>query len=567
MNTHKMQVASAVQMNGKVSNLNLDRQFLGTCKIGQIMPIFHQPCVPGDHYQVNINMFSRFLPLAAPSYVKVMYRTMSVFVPYHQVADGIESFIANQRYFKGKNNNIPTVSIATIFRMFFDKVPDSTIAEEVPESYDYIFTYQGSSYWIKLGPVGRYIDKFLKCIGYRLPKACTWSSVSDNVYVNALPLLCAAHAYNSYMSYSPQYNTSALSAVLETIKRNTQPELNSEQLFTILSSILLTYEESIQSLAWKNPFYSQGSSAANTSFNQLTITSQGDNNTVEFDGSTGPAYNNAADTLTAQQVRLLMRFDDYFRRSNYAGSKDIEQIYSRMGKKIDDYRTRYPYFLNESAREVNIGDVTSTSDAGDVPVGGYAGKAIGSGDAGFTFDSSDYGMLITFAWFAPKPVYYQGMDKEVLRLKPFDFYTPELDQGFPSPYTKEQCMEDDALNNLRDVVFGYIPLYTEDLYAKDVIVGDFTRFNEYKVWHFGRILPTSTTAQTDTLIYIPQEGSSDFEKIFNISDPSLSTADVDSVFMTCDCKCSAIRPMKDFVGKSGLGDGNLDVPALGSQLN
>lgn len=566
MNTHKMNVASATQLNGGNSNVNLDRQFLGTAKIGQILPIFHQPCVPGDHFRVNINMFSRFLPLAAPSYVKVMYRTMSVFVPYHQVADGIESYLGNQKFFKGHENSIPLVQLAKFYEMYYAELSDTIISEESDIAYDYEYIIGGQNQYLKLGAVGRYIDKFLKCIGYRLPKSLNESTAQD-IYVNALPLLCACHAYNSYMSYSPQYNTSQLSFILEEQKRNPQRTIEAEDLAVMLTSILLTYEESIQSLAWKNPFYSQGASEVSGAYKQTDILSVGDNNTVNFDGMDGSVYYNASDMLNAQQIRLLMKFDDYFRRSNYAGSKDIEQIYSRMGKRIDDYRTRYPYFLNESAREVNIGDVTSTSDSGDVPVGGYAGKAIGSGDAGFTFDSNDYGMLITFAWFSPKPVYYQGMDKEVIRLKPFDFYTPELDQGFPSPYTKEQCMEENAAVNLRDVVFGYIPLYSEDLYAKDVIVGDFTRFEEFKVWHFGRIIPNNATAQTDTLIYIPQSGSSDFEKIFNIADPTLVNSDVDSIFMTCDCRCSAIRPMKDFVGKTGLGSGNLDVPALGSQIN
>ena len=270
--------------------------------------------------------------------------------------------------------------------------------------------------------------------------------------------------------------------------------------------------------------------------------------------------------INSAQIRLLLKFDDYFRRSNYAGSKDIEQIYSRLGVKIDDYKTRYPYFLNESFQEVAIGDITSTADTEGAPIGAYAGKAIGSDNASFVFECKDYGMLVTLAWFAPKPTYYLGIDKEYFRRQPFDFYTPELDQGFPSPVNLLQVWSrgNDSIGN----TYGYTELYSEYLYARDQIVGDFSRFEDYLPWHFGRDLDSvplnNLTAQSDTVIYIPQTGGY-FERIFNISDPE--GVDQDSIMTHIDFSVSTNRPMKDRVGKSGLGDGSLDIPALGSQIN
>lgn len=557
-----MQIASAVQMNGGKSNLNLDRRFLGTAKIGQILPIFHQECVPGDKYRVHIGSFARFLPLSVPSYVNLTYRTLSVFVPYHQVMDGAESFFSNQSVFRRQNNNLPIFYLNALFAAF-TVAGDMWATVSTSSDYDFVIT---NTYY-KYNAKGWYVVKLLHSLGYRFNNTL---ASSGNRSFNALPLLAFCHAYNCYMAYSPDVNTSELSSVLETLKRAPSSSITSAMLHTLLGSILLTYEESFFSLAWRSPYYSQTPvGSASPDFKIMSKnTISGDSmtgGTVEYDSTRGGNVTTFDDSeVTASQIRLLLKFDDFFRRSNYAGSKDIEQIYSRFGVKIDDYKTRYPYFLNETGQNVQIGDVTSTADTSDSsPVGAYAGKAISSDDAAFVFESHDYGMLFTFAWYAPKLEYYLGCDKEVLRLQPFDFYTPELDEGFPSAITRRQ-LDAAALGGASDTTFGYVPLYSEYLYANSVIVGEFERRTGFDAWHFGRNFQLQAAAQSDSFIYIPCTGTP-LERIFNVADPTL--VDVDSIYMDVHIDCSAVRPMKDFVGKTRLGDGSLDVPQLGYQAN
>ncbi|MBO7731303.1 MAG: hypothetical protein J6S67_02070 [Methanobrevibacter sp.] len=556
-------------MNAARSHPNLSREFLGTFKIGQILPIFHDYLVPGDKFEVKSKMFSRFLPLAVPSYVKLNYRTLTLFVPYHQVVDGYESFMANQKLFKGQNNSLPYFNIRSWWELMANNSYGVAELGEVESGnkYDFIsYPVSGSATSYTLTAKGRYFYKILQSLGLNMPYAFYYNYSTD-VVLTITPLLAFAHAYNCYMSYSPNYNTSALSALLESIKRSPNHQVTAAELNTILSSILLTYEESFVSSCWAQPYFSQNATVpANNSFNDLTENVPSDRN-VTYSVGYGSSLNvQNNQIINSAQIRLLLKFDDYFRRSNYAGSKDIEQIYSRLGVKIDDYKNRYPYFLNESFQEVAIGDITSTADTEGAPIGAYAGKAIGSDNASFVFECKDYGMLVTLAWFAPKPTYYLGIDKEYFRRQPFDFYTPELDQGFPSPVNLLQVWSrgNDSIGN----TYGYTELYSEYLYARDQIVGDFSRFEDYLPWHFGRDLDSvplnNLTAQSDTVIYIPQTGGY-FERIFNISDPE--GVDQDSIMTHIDFSVSTNRPMKDRVGKSGLGDGSLDIPALGSQIN
>lgn len=555
----KVHVNSAVSQNGGFSRLDLSRKALVTAKIGQIIPIFHQECVPGDKFRLNSHMFARFAPLAVPSYINLKYRTLSCFVPYHQVFDGAESYFSNQSRFRGKGNDLPKIPLSAIQGVLTRTECATEIGELIPaeEIWDIKF---GNTFY-KFKPLGRYIKKLLDCLGYRFGKTFLYPSGSATLYLNALPLLAFAHAYNSFLSYSVNYNTSDLTSVLEGIKRRANVSNNNvsgDDLFVLLSSILLTYEDSFLTSSWAHPYNTND----NTAFKVKVFDAVGSEPDVTFNNDIG-AFGGMSDgdALTSSQIRLIARAEDYFRRNGYAGSKDVDAIFSRFGIKIDDYHTRYPYYLNETSQSVSVGDVTATAATDDVVVGDYAGKAIANGDARFDFSSNDYGMLFTFAWFAPDALYAEGMDKECLRVSPFDFYTPEFDNGFASAIPQLQVTE----NNSNDLsTFGYCPLYSEYLYAKDMIAGDFSRFVGFDAWHFGRTDLKDKKAQTDNLIYLPNTGTQ-FERIFNIVDPEL--VDADTIYITCDNRVDASRPMRDYSGKTLLGDGSLDLQLNGSQIN
>lgn len=564
--TQHLRLNSAVKNNDGGCRANLSHPVLATAKIGQILPIMAEPTLPGDHFNVRINQFARFMPLSVPSYVRLNYRTMSVFVPYHQIADGCESYFSNQKLFKGVSNALPKIQ-NTVFNAFLQDNTISVPAENV-ESAEILF---GTNTYKNFTAFGHYVVKVLHLLGYRWRMKDADGNLIAASFLpqsNALPILAFAHAYNSYLAYSATYNVSALSNVLELIKRRSTEDnyVTTAELKTIFTSILLTYEESIFSSAWKQPYMS----VPNQSYSQYRdvegspLAQSGSDYQVLMEDGDGATASTHGDFISAQQMRLLMKYDEYFRRSNYAGSKDVEQIYSRFGVKIDDYKTRYPYFLGESSQEVKIGDVTSTSHTAEAVIGDYAGKAISDGQCGFNFDSKDYGMLFTFAWFAPRPLYANGIDKEVMRLTPFDFYTPEFDQGFASAIMQGQ-FDTDATNPWT-TSFGYHPVYSEYLYSNAKIVGDFERFRGMEAWHFGRTSRElfDVTAQSDKLIYMSNSGTP-FERIFHVEDTDL--VDADSIYMTIDVNCMAHRPMKDYTGKTLLGEGNISLPNMGSQIN
>lgn len=148
--------------------------------------------------------------------------------------------------------------------------------------------------------------------------------------MNALPLLAWCHGYNSYMSYSPTQNNSALSQTLEEIKRKSSAagyELTTTDLTRLMSDILLTYDDSMFTLAWANPYGNQGSVL--DQLNTVALSVPGATDDVELNSTTGAFINRTGD-ITAPQMRLLMAFDDYFRRS----IMEAQRILSRFTRSL-----------------------------------------------------------------------------------------------------------------------------------------------------------------------------------------------------------------------------------------
>ena len=88
-----LHVKSAVKTRNK---LDLSRTHLTTMNFGEIVPLFVEETVPGDQISVSANYFSRMAPLVKPTYGKFQFKTVSGFVPYHQIADDADAWLAGK---------------------------------------------------------------------------------------------------------------------------------------------------------------------------------------------------------------------------------------------------------------------------------------------------------------------------------------------------------------------------------------------------------------------------------------------------------------------------------------
>lgn len=290
---------------------------------------------------------------------------------------------------------------------------------------------------------------------------------------------------------------------------------------------------------------------------------------TQHDVHTAISYN----LLSQRALDFLKSFDDWVRRNNYSGSREVQKVYSRFGIKTDDYRSNYAHLIGTDIVPVQVGDVTATAEGANIDLGDYAGKGIVSGGKGFSYDSSDYGMLIVLGWYTVNPMDSYGMDRTVLKTEPLDFYNPEFDGLGANAISYGEIFSNpipDATDSTTDnSVYGFTERYNEYRFGRDKITGEFRDFHrdgDMNCWHTGRLLNDIRSAGNlvaqNAAMNSLSETDSEYNRIFSITDGS-----VDHFYLTAQFNVSAVRPMLSLNQVPKLGEGDTVVPRNGNTVN
>lgn len=579
-----LKVKSAVKNHNK---FDLSRTHLTTMDFGEIVPMFVEETVPGDKFNVSANYFSRMAPLVKPTYGKFSFKTVAGFVPYHQIAYDSDAWLAGKTSWEGQTPVQRFITVASL-HSFVAINCSTTVSDPATADYSYIVS-DGSTTYKKFTNKGRYYVKVLNALGYALPQGVDertnsdwWTSVKDTK-LSAYPVLAFFKLYNDYMSQSQRYNISTLSSYLNNVKYgkgtqgySTNGFISNVGLNTMFTNLFLNYENDYFTSAWQNP---NGALASQDGI--LTAQAPG------YSSPDGVATHNLVDTkisvtgnsssiFTAQigqrALDFLKDFDDWVRRNNYSGSRAVQQIYSRFGIKTDDYKSHYAQVISTDSMPVQVGDVTATADATNVPLGDYAGKGIMNGGKNVSVQVSDYGLILILGYFTVVPMNSFGFDRRVLRTEPLDFYNPEFDglgadaisvgELWTSPIVTGDTVTDDD-------VFGFTERYNSYRYGRDVITGEFRDYRadgDMNCWHTGRNLAAIRTAgglvaQSTSMNTLPQSDS-EYNRMF-----SNTSGDVNHFYMTAKFNVSAIRPMLNLNQVTQLGEGDTIVPRNGNVIS
>lgn len=589
---HKLHIQDAV---GKKNKFNRSRSHLTTLDISQISVLMHEDLVPGDQYTVNTNIFARLAPLAVPTYGSFFFKTATMFIPYYQVFQGAEAFFAGKDVSRGQSVLIPTITKLQLHRILTNTDCSSTSSDT---SYDFCYTSNTSlsPTFKKFNSFGRWVYKILRSLGYQIPNfVSTTGSISGasnaNDKLNALPLICFFKAYNDYMSQSQRFDTSILTSYLESIrlKQNVDNFFNSstcsligDGVVTLFKNIYLQYEDDYFTTCWNspnNPINSMQGDTLAFDFHDTGISpdeNRSIENSVDKVSTTLPSSN----ILTARTLTALRDFDNWVRRNNYSGSREVEKILSRFGIHPEDYRSQYCHLINTSSSVVSVGDVTSLSDTsssdGGLVLGDYAGKGIVSDTTKYQFTASDFGFLVTLAWITVKPMYADGYDRFVLKTSPLDFFQPEFDGLGGNPVSRGELFVDRKNSDHSEVrdsqVFGFNERYNEYKSGNlDQITGDFTIYDDMSSWHFNRQDLKSLDndnkliAQNSAFNTLNNSSANQYNRIFNSETGADSAAD--HFYITAQFDVQAYRPMKSLNEVPNLGVGNINVDRNGTVIH
>ena len=573
----KLRIKSAVKSHNK---MKLHQVHLTSLDFGQIVPLYHRYLVPGDKFSISANYFSRLAPLVKPTYGKFSFRTAAMFVPFHQVAFDADAFISGKTVFEGMTPDIRYITYHD-FVMFFYQAAIST-AVTATDAYDFMMTDAGGYVrYRKLTNYGRFCYKVLCSLGYTFPQnvdlqsSSDWYTAFNDKKLNVLPLLCFFKAYNDYMSQSQRFNTSAITTLLRYIKYNQTytsyydagtRKITTLTLTVLFANLKLGYENDYFTSAWQQPENPINSVQDISSINGVN------SDVISHSASTTNLTQTFPNTISQRSIDLLKTFYNFVKRNNYAGSRDVQQVFARYGIKSEDFDTNFAHLITTDVQPISVGDVTAQAQSTNVPLGDYAGKGIMQASKDITYHSSDFGMIVILGWMTVTPMYPYGFEREVLKTDPLEFYQPDFDgvgvDAISFGEVFSNCIPDSADTSLDNAVFGFTERYNDYRYARDQITGDFRslrNLSDMNVWHTGRLLNDvrkngDMIAQSSSMNTLAPNDS-EFNRIF-----SITSGDVDHFYLTCQFNVIAFRPMLSLNQVPGLGEGDTVVNRNGNEV-
>lgn len=217
----------------------------------------------------------------------------------------------------------------------------------------------------------------------------------------------------------------------------------------------------------------------------------------------------------AQKIGLrLLRFVN---KNSVIGRQISEILRARYGvSDIHNALHEQVERVGASKTPINISAVYNNTDSGNMPLGSYAGLGV-SGQNGaiskkYTFQTKEFGVLLTLTAVVPKMGYFQGMFRENSdgTTDNTEFYTPEYDaiawqsvryneliadRQFKSPITHSG--EADAGTQLG--IFGYNPTYQHYKVSFNRCLGDISlpsKSESMLPYTLDRYFPNSNVEET-----------------------------------------------------------------------
>ncbi|QCS35913.1 major capsid protein [Capybara microvirus Cap1_SP_45] len=569
----------------KYSRISLDEAHLTTLDFGQIMPIYSRAIIPGDDLSIDTNVFTRTSPLVYPSFVNAHLTLVSVFVPYYQLSPFMEPFFAGVPNIGSKVVKLPLLTNHIIDHLFTDLAQTLNIGKigQIGVNPDIIWTTTDNlKYGTQLNYKGRLMLKVLNSLGYQVSKNVSWKSSVDNEYknspvtLNPLPFISYIKVYKDWFSSNKSFNTSYVASILNRIQTESDFEFTPQIINSLFDYLRLLYDTDYFTTAWQYNNYPSDSSKTSTDIlPDPSWSGLYDGNRFLINPNENLADQSDPEFLGATTVRLLSVLDKYIRRNSYAGTKAAARVLSRFGIKSTEFKSQYSDILNVDSIRLNIGDVTSTAETTEMPLGSYAGKAILGGKGGAKLKSNDFGHFFVIAYISAKTCYPSGFDRECLKSHLYDFYTPEFDGVGLQPISMQELSSENLNFTYSEPwhgndVFGFTERYNEYRFGKDRITGDMLRDMDFKPWYLSRedltIRDQDVTAQSDPLLYYPINNESSYTRIFANTSSTLYDHR-DHFFMSCYFNVSGTRPILNLSDSLSLGHGDINLNKEGLVLS
>lgn len=606
----KAVVNTAITDNTK---LDLSHQSISTMDMMQLNIGYIHEMVPGEKISVNAENFARLNPMPVPTFGRARWNQRCYFVPFRTIYPGWNDFITDTVHIFADNNKtsdiqsqVPTVSNRELVDAFAnyvgttDDIDDivNMIVPAIPMSDSYDIELGASRYNFTI--LGRQCIKMLEQLGYKI----YWDK-DYNYTFSAMPLLALAKVYIDYYFPTQYYNINEYDRLASLLKfdmtSGTGIVLNYSDVQKILSlTAYVCFDSDYFTSAWDtpnqpnigahsdfklqnidsvstllgtsafrtSPFYADGQGyVTNNSGSAVSDNLIGGAN-APFISSMAP-FTNPSGTAVARPTPIsefllhsLHALTDYMKRHQMAGTAAFDRYLARFGKALPAEKLNRCLYLGGHSQDIQIGDIMSTADTEGANLGSYSGKGISYGKSSFDYSTDEFGYLIVLNSIVPETGYFQGIDKQTLRIFKNSFYTPEFDNlGVQAIDAVELYVPQEAssnYSNLPNQVFGFTPRYADYKISHDQLTGNFrlpsingsrpntfAQFNAANSWHLMRSFDSTYFAYASEIVHSPDFlygilNALQFKRLFYDVEPSAP----DNFTTITDYKVAAYAPMK-----------------------
>ena len=483
-------------------------------------PVYAREMMANSSRKVNMTMFSRLLPMENPAYARCMFVNRAFFVPYRVIFPQFNRFLSQEKTENGAIiTKVHTLFQTTIFEAFktdaqgvqyFGKTVQST------QPYDLMYLPWDSqpedAVYIKFSKRGKVAYDTLINLGYNIPD--TYALTPDiqendwNVEFSALPLLAFAKIHVDYYrnnKYEPIINNQYMEAFFNL---QSPISLTAQNLIDILLFVTeISYPIDYFTSASVRPV-SPAIGEANQVMEDPTLPASSissvrgtvRNDRYNADGtpviSKSSSSTDSNAVITDWILKAINKMTDYLQRDGLVGGKTLDRLLVHYGVRLESEQLKRSVYLGKYVQPIMIMDVTQTSpqtnnspdSGGKTSVLGYqAGRGITASDAEghFDFETKEFGHFIIISQLVPEVSYFQGVDREMLHVSRFSFFTPEYDCLGPQSiakceiYNGPQDLQDNHEFNLWyhnkwDENFGFAASrYMEYKVSRDKMSGDF----------------------------------------------------------------------------------------------
>lgn len=192
-----------------------------------------------------------------------------------------------------------------------------------------------------------------------------------------------------------------------------------------------------------------------------------------------------ATAATINQLREAIAVQHILELDARGGTRYVEQMRVVWGTDIEDYRLQRPEYLGGGSERISVRQVEQTGETGTTPQGTLAGYGMGQAGGGFTYTAKEHGYIMVLVNVRTDITYQQGLHRMWSRRTRYDFPHPALVHlGEQAILNKEIFAAGNLIQD--NDVFGYQERYAEYRYGVNQVTGAF-RSNyatSLDAWHF-----------------------------------------------------------------------------------